>query len=302
MKTKAFPYPAVKYDDAALEKLARRLRCDTLCMIHQASSGHPGGSLSSVEILSTLYYQYLRHDPANPERTDRDRFVLSKGHACPILYAILAEQGYFPEDELCHLRRVGGLLQGHPSLHIPGIDASTGSLGQGLSLANGMALAAKLDGSDFHTWCLLGDGELQEGQVWEAAMTSAHYKLDNVTAIVDRNGLQIDGKTEKVMALEPLAEKWLSFGFHVIECDGHSFSDLRRAYDEALATKGKPSCVIANTHKGYGVSFMSDNAGWHGKSPSVEQLQAAIAEICGDEKIESSCMKTVLGEVKGGGR
>lgn len=299
---KAFPYPDAIYNDAALEKLARLLRCDTLCMIYRANSGHPGGSLSAVEILSTLYYRYLRHDPANPERPDRDRFVLSKGHACPILYAILAEQGYFPAEEMNHLRRVGGMLQGHPSLHIPGIDASTGSLGQGLSLANGMALAAKLDNSNSHTWCLLGDGELQEGQIWEAAMTSAHYKLDNVTAIVDRNRLQIDGKTEDVMALEPLAEKWLSFGFHVIECDGHSHADLRRAYDEALATKGKPSCVIANTHKGHGVSFMTDQAGWHGKAPSLEQLQDAVAEICGDEPIESSCMKTILNDVKGGGR
>ena len=293
----AFPYPKPEFArDEALTELAKILRCEIVCMTHRAGSGHPGGSLSAVEILSLLYLGELRHDPANPKRPDRDRFVLSKGHACPILYALLAYCGYFPAEELCHLREVGHTLQGHPSVHTPGIDASTGSLGQGLSIANGMALAARLDGRDSRVWCLLGDGELDEGQCWEAAMTAAHYGLDNLTAIVDRNRLQIDGDTEKVMALEPLTDKWKAFGFHVIDCDGHSFPDLRRAYAEARGTKGKPTCIIAHTHKGRGVSFMTDQAGWHGRAPSEEELVRAVDEVCGcAPETPACCLKLALG-------
>jgi transketolase len=292
-----FPFPSPQFDsDEPLEELARLLRCEVVCMTHRAGSGHPGGSLSSVEILSLLYLNVLRHDPAVPERPDRDRFVLSKGHACPILYALLAYCGYFPAEELCHLREVDHLLQGHPSVHTPGVEASTGSLGQGLSIANGMALAARLDDRDSRVWCLLGDGELDEGQCWEAAMTAAHYGLDNLTAIVDRNRLQIDGDTEAVMALEPLTEKWRAFGFHVVDCDGHSFPELRAAYAEARGTRGRPTCIIAHTHKGHGVSFMTDAAEWHGKAPNSEQLARAVAEVCGCEpETPQSCLKLARG-------
>lgn len=286
----SFPYPKAEFaDDARLAELCRMLRCEIICMTNRAGSGHPGGSLSAVEIVGLLYNQVMRHDPADPERPDRDRFILSKGHGCPILYAALAHAGYFPVEELCDLRRVNRLLQGHPSLHIPGVDASTGSLGQGLSIANGLALAARLDGADWRVYCLLGDGELDEGQVWEAAMTAGHYGLDNLTAIVDRNGLQIDGDTEEVMALEPLDEKWEAFGFHVVECDGHSLPELREAFDEARRVRGRPTCIIARTHKGMGVSFMEDDAGWHGKAPNEEQFHRAIRELSGGEPYQAAC-------------
>ncbi|MBD3372394.1 MAG: transketolase [Candidatus Coatesbacteria bacterium] len=298
-----FPYPAPRFaDDAEIAELARLLRCEIICMTHRAGSGHPGGSLSAVELVALLYTQVMRHDPADPERTDRDRFVLSKGHACPVLYAVLAHAGYFPAEELCELRRIGELLQGHPSVHIPGVDASTGSLGQGLSIANGMALAAKLDGTDQRVYCLLGDGELDEGQVWEAAMTAYHYKLDNLTAIVDRNGLQIDGDTEEVMSLEPLDEKWEAFGFHVIECDGHSLPELRAAFAEAQGVRERPVCLIADTHKGKGVSFMEDVADWHGKAPDEALFRKAIRELSGGEPYrEACCLKYLENSLKGGG-
>ncbi|MBD3399902.1 MAG: transketolase [Candidatus Coatesbacteria bacterium] len=297
-----FPFPDPAYaDNAKVEELARLLRCEIVCMTHRAGSGHPGGSLSAVEIIALLYTQVMRHDPAAPEHPERDCFVLSKGHACPVLYAMLAHAGYFPPRELCSLRKIDHLLQGHPSVHIPGVDASTGSLGQGLSIANGLALASRLDGSSRRVYCMLGDGELDEGQVWEAAMTAAHYRLNNLTAIVDRNGLQIDGDTEEVMALEPLDEKWESFGFEVLECDGHSLPKLREAF-AAAENSERPVCLIAHTHKGQGVSFMEDVAGWHGKAPDEELFRKAIHELAGCEPYEERCcLKYLQSSAKGGG-
>lgn len=263
-----------------LQERARRIRVHVLRSTAQARSGHPGGSLSSAEILAALYFKVMRIDPANPGWPDRDRFVLSKGHAAPALYAALAEAGYFPTEELLTLRKFGSRLQGHPSMkHTPGVEMSTGSLGQGLSTANGMAIAAKLDGRPSRVYVLLGDGELEEGQVWEAAMTSVHRKLDNLMAFVDYNGLQIDGPVSDVKSLGNLPDKWRAFGWHVLAIDGHDVEAILAACEEAKATKGKPTVVVARTVKGRGVPFMEDAVDWHGKAPSPEQAEEAVRHV-----------------------
>ena len=263
-----------------LKRVANVLRQDIISMLVTSKSGHPGGSLSAAEIVTSLFFQEMKINPLDPSWADRDRFVLSKGHAAPVLYAALAEKGYFPKEELQGLRQTGHMLQGHPDMKkTPGVDMSTGSLGQGLSAANGMALAGKLDGKDYQVFVLLGDGEMAEGQVWEAAMAAAHYKLDNVTAIIDFNGLQIDGTTDSVMCSTPLTEKWRAFCWHVIEVDGHDVEALLAAFAEAKQVKGKPSIIIAKTVKGKGVSFMENQAGWHGNAPSVEQGEQALKEL-----------------------
>ncbi len=265
-----------------LQQTCLEVRRDIVRMTHAAGSGHPGGSLSAVELLVGLYFTRLRHDANNPTWPERDRFVLSKGHAAPVLYSLLARRGYFPVEELTTLRKLGSRMQGHPSmLALPGLDNSSGSLGQGLSIANGLAMAAGLNQMDYRVYCLMGDGELQEGQVWEAAMTSAHRKLDNICAIVDYNNLQIDGNVEDVKGIHPLADKWRAFNWHVIEIDGHDLEQVLAAYDEAADTKGKPSLIIAKTAKGKGVSFMENQADWHGKAPNQAQLEQALAELRG---------------------
>ncbi len=272
-----------RYSIEELAAIGRDVRADIVRMTAAAGSGHPGGSLSAVELLTALYFKVMRHRPAEPKWPDRDRFILSKGHACPLLYSVMARAGYLPAEELTTLRKFGSCLQGHPScLALPALEVSSGSLGQGLSIANGLALSAKLNAREFRVYCLLGDGELQEGQVWEAVMSAAHYKLDNVCAIVDYNGLQIDGDVEKVMGLAPLAEKWRAFNWHVVEIDGHDYAGVLAAYEEAARTKGKPTVIIARTVKGKGVSFMENAAGWHGKAPNADELKRALDEICGE--------------------
>ena len=269
---------------ARLREICKDVRADIVRMTAAAGSGHPGGSLSAVEAMTVLYFNVMNHRPAEPEWPDRDRFFLSKGHACPVLYSVMARSGYFPVEELLTLRKCGTRLQGHPSCKtLPGIEVSSGSLGQGLSIANGFALSAKINRKDYRAYCLMGDGELQEGQIWEAIMTAAHYKLDNVCAIVDYNGLQIDGDVEKVMGLAPLQQKWESFNWNVIEADGHDLAALQAAYDSAARTQGKPSVIIMKTIKGKGISFMENVAGWHGKAPNSEELRQALAEIYGKE-------------------
>lgn len=268
---------------AELAEKARRIRINALKAIHAAKSGHPGGSLSSADILATLYFGELNIDPKNPKMADRDKFVLSKGHAVPALYAALGERGFYEVNEMMTLRQVGSKFQGHPNMSkVPGIEMSTGSLGQGFSAAVGMAIAGKIDKNPGRVYALTGDGELQEGIVWEAAMQAAHRKLDNLVAIVDLNGLQIDGKVSDVKCLCPVDEKFRSFGWNVINVDGHNFEELTTAFDEAKKCGGVPTAIIAHTHKGKGVSFMEDNAGWHGKAPSDEELAAAIEELGGD--------------------
>ncbi len=262
-----------------IEKRVRTIRKHIVNMIYTAGSGHPGGSLSCVEILTSLYFSELRHDPTNPHWENRDRFILSKGHAAPALYATLAEAGYLPKEQLCTLRKFGSILQGHPDLRCPGVEVSTGSLGQGLSIANGMALSARMKGKSSRIYVLLGDGECDEGQVWEAAMLASHYKLDNLMAIVDRNGLQIDGLTEKVMRLEPLAKKWESFGWHVIEIDGHHITEILKAFDNAKRLKGKPCVIIAHTFKGKGVSFMEWIGSFHGRTLTKDEMNRALQEL-----------------------
>lgn len=267
-----------------IRPVCQLVRASIVEMVSIAGSGHPGGSLSSVELLVGLYFSKMKHDPKNPKHEERDRFVLSKGHACPLIYSVLAHAGYIQLSELSGLRKFGSILQGHPNFHmVNGLESSSGSLGQGLSIANGMAMAAKLDNKDYRIYCLMGDGELQEGQVWEAAMSSAHFKLDNICAMVDANNLQIDGHTSDIMNIYPLSEKFASFGWHVIEIDGHDLSAVLDAYDEAKSVKGKPSVIIAKTIKGKGVSFMEDKADWHGKAPTNEQLEIALAEIRGSK-------------------
>ena len=268
---------------AELAEKARRIRINALKAIHAAKSGHPGGSLSSADILATLYFGELNIDPKNPKMTDRDKFVLSKGHAVPALYAALGERGFYEVSEMMTLRQVGSKFQGHPNMSkVPGIEMSTGSLGQGFSAAVGMAIAGKIDKNPGRVYALTGDGELQEGIVWEAAMQAAHRKLDNLVAIVDLNGLQIEGKVSDVKCVCPVDEKFRSFGWNVIYVDGHNFEELTTAFDEAKQCGGVPTAIIAHTHKGKGVSFMEDNAGWHGKAPSDEELAAAIEELGGD--------------------
>jgi len=277
----------VKYMDASngrsLESIALNIRQDIIRMLEEAKSGHPGGSLSAVEIITALYFRVMKHDPSNPCWEERDRFVLSKGHACPVVYAALAESGYFPREELLTLRKMGSRLQGHPDMcKLPGFEVSTGSLGQGLSIASGMALGLRMDGKKNRVYCLMGDGELDEGQIWEAAMTASHYHLDNLCGIIDRNGLQIDGCTSDVKTLEPLAEKWKAFGWNVLEVDGHNTQEIVNALNRFRHTHYKPTVIIAHTVKGKGVSFMDNQAGWHGKAPSREQAEAALKELSGE--------------------
>ena len=247
---------------------------------HNAKSGHPGGSLSAADILTYLYFAEMNIVPQNPAKPDRDRFVLSKGHIAPALYATLAHKGFFPVEELKTLRKIGSRLQGHPDMKkIPGVDMSSGSLGQGISAACGMAKAAKLTGADYRVYAVLGDGEIQEGQVWEAAMFASHYNLDNLCILVDNNGLQIDGSIEDVMSPYPIDEKFKAFGFHVINIDGHDFDQIESAYNEARTVKGKPTAIIAKTVKGKGVSFMENKASWHGTAPNDEQYEVAMNEL-----------------------
>ncbi len=260
--------------------MAKKLRRHIVEMTAKARSGHPGGSLSATEIVTALYFNRLRHAPANPRWPDRDRFVLSKGHAAPLLYAALAEAGYFPIEELSTLRKLGSRMQGHTDMNVtPGVEMSSGALGQGLSFGIGIALAAGLDSRDYRVYVLLGDGECNEGQVWEAAMAAAHFELDNMVAIIDRNCQQIDGWTYEVMDTEPMADKWRSFGWHVIEVDGHDLAQIIAALDEAETIKGKPTAIIAHTIKGKGVSFMENNLDFHGKAPTPEQTEQALREL-----------------------
>ncbi len=263
-----------------LQKTACRIRMGVIEGTFHAKSGHPGGSLSIAEDLAYLYWKEMKVDPQNPHWEDRDRLVLSKGHCAPALYAALAEKGYFPVKELQSLRHTGALLQGHPDMkHIPGVDMTTGSLGQGISAACGMALAAKISDKDYRTYTILGDGEIEEGQVWEAAMFAAHYKLDNLCAIVDNNGLQIDGPIDQVMSPYPIPEKFTAFGWHVIEVDAHDLDQLDAAFAEARTVKGKPTAIIQKSVKGKGVSFMENQVGWHGTAPNAEQYEAAMTEL-----------------------
>ena len=262
-----------------LEDKARKIRKHVINMIYEAGSGHPGGSLSSVDILTALYFHTMRHNPLEPELVDRDRFILSKGHAAPALYATLAEAGYFSVEELQSLRKIGSMLQGHPDCEVPGVEVSSGSLGQGLSIASGIALAGKRDKKAYRVYTLLGDGECDEGQVWEAAMFDSHYKLDNLTAIVDRNGLQIDGPTEKIMRLESIADKWRAFGWHVIEIDGNKIEEITAALDDAKSIRGRPTAIIAHTFKGKGISFMEWINAFHGKALNKEEMEIALQEL-----------------------
>ncbi len=264
-----------------LEKKAQNIRKDIVRSLAEAGSGHTGGSLGLADVFTTLYFNILNHNPEDPQWDDRDRLILSIGHVAPVLYTSLAHAGYFPKKELLTLRKLGSRLQGHPGRdhYLPGIELSAGSLGQGLSVAVGLALGAKLDNKKWRVYCINGDGELQEGSVWEAAMSASHYKLDNLTALVDRNGVQIDGKTGNVMEIEPLNEKWQSFGWHVITCDGHNHKEIIRAYDQAKKTKGKPSVIIATTIMGKGVKSIENNYKWHGKAPDLSEVEKFVKEI-----------------------
>ena len=262
-----------------LEGKAKQVRRLIIKMLSLAGSGHPGGSLSSTDIVSCLYFSVMRHNPKNPQWPQRDRFHLSKGHCCPLWYAALAESGYFPEEELWTLRNLGSNLQGHPDWRTPGVDVASGSLGQGLSVAIGMALAARLDQATFRIYCLLGDGEIQEGQVWEAAMAAAHFRCDNLCAILDYNGYQIDGKVKDIMNVEPLTEKWQAFGWHTINIDGHKIAEILDAFEQAKAIKGKPAIIIAKTIKGKGVSFMENVVDFHGRPPTEEEAKKALEEL-----------------------
>ena len=270
----------LKPDIASLKEKANTLRIEILKMLTEAGSGHTGGSLSAADIVTALYFYKMRHDPADPKWRERDRFVLSKGHAAPVLYGALALSGYFDKQLLKTLRKIGSPLQGHPcSRKLPGIEISTGSLGQGLSIADGMALGLKIDGLSSRVYCMLGDGEIQEGQVWEAAMTAAHYKLDNICAIIDNNGLQIDGHCHEVMHIEPIVKKWEAFGWHVIDINGHDMEAVVRALDEAETIKDKPSMIVARTIKGKGVSFFEGKVEYHGMAPTPEELEKALKEL-----------------------
>ncbi len=263
-----------------LKEKARILRRHVLRMTHAAGSGHPGGSLSATDLVTALYFHFLNVDPRNPQWPDRDRFILSKGHACPVLYAALAERGFFPVSELTTLRKLGTRLQGHPELGTtPGVEACAGAEGQGLSIAVGMALAARLDGKPYRIYVMIGDGENDVGQTWEAAMGAAHFKLDNITAIVDRNGIQQEGRTEEIMALEPLADKWRGFGWNVLEIDGHKMEAILEAINSAKEVKGRPTVIIAHTVKGKGVSLMENVVRFHGTAPTEEELKTALAEL-----------------------
>jgi transketolase len=267
-------------DTAELAAIAKQMRREVIEMITEAKSGHPGGSLSATEIVVTLFFDVLRHDPANPKWPDRDRFILSKGHCCPVLYAVMAECGYCPKDQLKTLRKLGSIYQGHPDVRfIPALEASTGSLGEGVSLAIGMGMAARLNRSPTRAYVVLGDGEIQEGQIWEAAMFAGKYGLDNVCAVLDYNGIQLDGFVKDIMDLEPIEDKWRAFNWHVIKTDGHSIPGLQKAFAEAAAIKDKPSIVIAHTIKGKGVSFMENNPKFHGTAPTKEEGALALQEL-----------------------
>lgn len=269
-------------DFQTTEQFALAIRREIISMLAAAKSGHPGGSLSAADVIAVLYGGALRVDPARPDDPDRDRFVLSKGHVAPALYAALALRGFFPVEELAHLRKLGSPLQGHPDMRkTPGVDMSTGSLGQGLSVACGMALAAKADGKDYRVYAVCGDGETQEGQIWEAGMFAAHYQLDNLTVFLDHNHLQIDGDIRQVLSPEPLDEKWRAFGWHVIAINGHDHDAIKAALAEARTVQAKPVMVICETIKGKGVSFMENQAGWHGSAPNAEQAAQALAELEG---------------------
>ena len=274
-----------------LQKIANEVRKDIVTAVHAAKAGHPGGSLSAADLFTYLYFEELNIDPKDPEKADRDRFVLSKGHTAPGLYSVLAERGYFPKEDLKTLRHLGSYLQGHPDMkHIPGVDMSSGSLGQGISAAVGMALSAKLSGDSYRVYTLLGDGEIQEGQVWEAAMFAGHRHLDNLVVIVDNNGLQIDGKIDDVCSPYPIDKKFEAFNFHVINVeDGNDMDQLKAAFDEARATKDMPVAIIMKTVKGKGVSFMENEAGWHGKAPNDEEYEIAMADL--EKAGEALCQK-----------
>lgn len=264
----------------SLEERAKIIRRYIIKMLAKAGSGHPGGSLSAVDLLVVLFYNKMRHNPQQPKWQDRDRFILSKGHGCPALYAILADMGYFSVDKLETLRQFGSILQGHPCMKTtPGIEISSGSLGQGLSVGLGIALAAKLDKKDYRTYVMLGDGEIEEGQIWEAAMAASHYKAENLCAILDQNELQIDGFIHDVMSSHPIPAKWRGFGWHVIEINGHNYKAIIDAYNEAEKTKGRPTIIVAKTVKGKGVSFMENQVDWHGKAPTKEEAEKALAEL-----------------------
>ncbi|MBR6473214.1 MAG: transketolase [Firmicutes bacterium] len=270
-------------DYKQFEELASKIRVDIIKALYEAGSGHPGGSLSCADIMTALYFHEMNIDPKDPMMEDRDRLVLSKGHACPAQYAALAERGFFPKEELKTLRKLGSMLQGHAKMDlVPGVEMSTGSLGQGFSVSVGMALANKLDGKKGRVYAILGDGELQEGIVWEAAMSAGHYHLDDLCAIVDWNGLQIDGRNDDVMTVRPIADKFKAFGFNVISINGHSFEEIFDAFTKAREYKDGPTAIIASTHKGHGVSFMEDQAGWHGKAPNEEQARQAVEELGGE--------------------
>ncbi len=272
----------MQYSDTQIKELelkAKQIRRLIVQMLAKAGSGHPGGSLSATDLLTALYFAVLRHNPKDPNWPERDRFHLSKGHCCPLWYAVLAERGYFPKDELWTLRQLGSILQGHPDRRTPGVDVASGSLGQGLSVGLGMSLAARIDKKDYRVYCLLGDGEIQEGNIWEAAMAGSHFKCDNLCAILDYNGFQIDGKVCDIMELEPLVAKWQSFGWHVVEINGHDTKQILAAYDEAKTTKGKPTIIIAHTIKGKGVSFMENVCDFHGRAPTKEEAEKALKEL-----------------------
>lgn len=273
-----------------LAKTANEVRKGIVTAVHSAKAGHPGGSLSAADIFTFLYFEEMNNDPKDAKKEDRDRFVLSKGHTAPGLYSTLANRGYFPVEDLKTLRKLGSYLQGHPDMkHIPGVDMSSGSLGQGISAAVGMALGAKMDGKDFRVYTLLGDGEIEEGQVWEASMFAGHRKLDNLCVIIDNNNLQIDGKIEDVCSPYPIDKKFEAFNFHVINVDAHNFDELRAAFKEARETKGMPTAIVAHSLKGKGVSFMENSCDWHGKAPNDEEYAVAMADL---EKVgESICQK-----------
>lgn len=284
-----------KREKAELKITANKVRQLIIEGVFNAKSGHPGGSLSAADIFTYLYFKELNVDPKNPKWADRDRFVLSKGHCCPGLYAALAIKGYFPEEEIKSLRHIGAMLQGHPDMKgTPGVDMSSGSLGQGVSAACGMALAAKMDNASYRVYAMLGDGECEEGQVWESAMFAAHHNLDNLCYIVDYNGLQIDGKVSEVAGLEPIDKKFESFGFEVIKICGHCFNQIEEAFEKAKSVKGKPTVIIAETVKGKGVSYMEDQVGWHGKAPNQEQYELALNELKEQQKL----LEAQLAEIK----
>lgn len=269
-----------KLEVQELEKKARRVREDIVNEVYSAKSGHPGGSLSIADILTVLYFREMNINPENPNWEDRDRLVLSKGHCSPALYSCLANRGFFPVEDLKTFRNINSYLQGHPDKNkVPGVDMTTGSLGQGLSAANGIAIAGKMDKKDYRVYCVLGDGEIEEGQIWEAAMAANKYKLDNLCVIVDNNNLQIDGTIEEVMSSYPIDEKFKSFGFQVIHIDGHNIEEIIKAFEAARDVKGQPTCIIAKTIKGKGVDFMENQAGWHGKAPNEEQYEQAMKNL-----------------------